>query len=195
MPITAFSNFTDGLDASQRNRGHFVANIDIDDQRRWVPYAEGVWIQPFVALALYTVATAGPYREINISDIEVREIEGVVATVAPGATISIGGVSARCICEDGPQCTNNVDTTEWIGTTHKIITLSRIDGKWTLGPLMRWRLEADKLSDKYFEAYGTAETPEQWDHVWSFYHAMLDHRVTRPKCTLPNYRMERPRER
>ncbi len=46
MPITAFSNFTDGLDASQRNRGHFVANIDVDDQRRWVPYAGGVWIQP-----------------------------------------------------------------------------------------------------------------------------------------------------
>ena len=46
MPITAFSSFTDGLEACQRNRGHFVANIDVNDQRRWVPYAEGVWIQP-----------------------------------------------------------------------------------------------------------------------------------------------------
>jgi len=46
MPITAFESFTDGLDSNQRNRGHFVANIDIDDKRRWVPYAEGVWFQP-----------------------------------------------------------------------------------------------------------------------------------------------------
>ncbi len=46
MPITAFESFTDGLDSNQRNRGHFVANINIDDKRRWVPYAEGVWFQP-----------------------------------------------------------------------------------------------------------------------------------------------------
>jgi quercetin dioxygenase-like cupin family protein len=46
MPITAFDSFSDGLDSNQRNRGHFVANINIDDQRRWVPYAEGVWFQP-----------------------------------------------------------------------------------------------------------------------------------------------------
>jgi hypothetical protein len=46
MPITAFESFTDGLDSSQRRRGHFVANIDIDDNRRWVPYADGVWFQP-----------------------------------------------------------------------------------------------------------------------------------------------------
>jgi 2,4'-dihydroxyacetophenone dioxygenase len=46
MPITAFNSFTDGLDSNQRSREHFVANIDIDDNRRWVPYAEGVWLQP-----------------------------------------------------------------------------------------------------------------------------------------------------
>jgi 2,4'-dihydroxyacetophenone dioxygenase len=46
MPVTSFSSVDDGLDASQRSRGHFIANIDVDDQRDWVPYAEGVWIQP-----------------------------------------------------------------------------------------------------------------------------------------------------
>ena len=46
MPITAFNSFTDGLDPNQRSRGHFIANIKVDDERRWVPYAEGVWIQP-----------------------------------------------------------------------------------------------------------------------------------------------------
>jgi hypothetical protein len=46
MPITAFSSFNDGLDASRRNRDHFIANIKLEDDRRWIPYAEGVWLQP-----------------------------------------------------------------------------------------------------------------------------------------------------
>src|SRR2546426_177987 len=46
MPTTAFNSFTDRLDSNQRSREHFIANINVDDNRRWVPYAEGVWIQP-----------------------------------------------------------------------------------------------------------------------------------------------------
>src|SRR3954463_7563511 len=47
MPITAFNSFTDGLDPNRRQRDHFVANIKVnDDGPQWVPYAEGVWLQP-----------------------------------------------------------------------------------------------------------------------------------------------------
>jgi 2,4'-dihydroxyacetophenone dioxygenase len=46
MPITTFSSVDDGLDPAQRSRGHFISNIDVEDQRLWVPYAEGVWVQP-----------------------------------------------------------------------------------------------------------------------------------------------------
>src|SRR6266404_5088623 len=46
MPIDKFRSFDDGLDPNQRERGHFIAEIDIEDDGRWVPYAEGVWIQP-----------------------------------------------------------------------------------------------------------------------------------------------------
>ncbi len=46
MPITAFNSFTDGLAPIQRSREHFIANINVEDERLWVPYAEGVWIQP-----------------------------------------------------------------------------------------------------------------------------------------------------
>ena len=46
MPITAFNSFTDGLDANQRDRGHFIAGTDLNDDRLWVPYADGVWIKP-----------------------------------------------------------------------------------------------------------------------------------------------------
>ena len=46
MPITAFNSFSDGLDPSRRSREHFVTSINMEDDRRWVPYADGVWIQP-----------------------------------------------------------------------------------------------------------------------------------------------------
>jgi len=46
MPITAFSSFADGLDPNRRSREHFITNINVDDDRLWVPYAEGVWFQP-----------------------------------------------------------------------------------------------------------------------------------------------------
>ena len=46
MPITAFSSFTDGLDPNRRNREHFIADINMEDDRLWVPYADGVWFQP-----------------------------------------------------------------------------------------------------------------------------------------------------
>ena len=46
MPVTAFSSFTDGLDSNHRSREHFIAEIDAEDDRLWVPYAQGVWVQP-----------------------------------------------------------------------------------------------------------------------------------------------------
>src|SRR5262245_31025777 len=46
MPINKFSRFTDGLDSSDRSREHFIAQVDVEDDRLWVPYAEGVWFQP-----------------------------------------------------------------------------------------------------------------------------------------------------
>jgi 2,4'-dihydroxyacetophenone dioxygenase len=46
MPITSFGSFTDGLEPAQRSRGHFITGIDLEDGRRWIPYVDGVWLQP-----------------------------------------------------------------------------------------------------------------------------------------------------
>jgi 2,4'-dihydroxyacetophenone dioxygenase len=46
MPITAFNSFTDGLDPNRRSREHFITNTSLEDDRLWVPYANGVWFQP-----------------------------------------------------------------------------------------------------------------------------------------------------
>jgi hypothetical protein len=43
MPITAFNSFTDGLDPTRRSREHFITNINLEDDRLWVPCANGVW--------------------------------------------------------------------------------------------------------------------------------------------------------
>jgi 2,4'-dihydroxyacetophenone dioxygenase len=46
MPIASFSSFTDGLDRGYRSRDHFITNINLEDDKLWVPYAEGVGFQP-----------------------------------------------------------------------------------------------------------------------------------------------------
>ena len=46
MPITTFKSFSDGLDPSRRSRGDFIINLNLEDDRYWVPYADGIWIQP-----------------------------------------------------------------------------------------------------------------------------------------------------
>jgi hypothetical protein len=46
MAIDKFSSFSDGLESNQRSREHFIAQIDVEDDRLWIPYAEGVWLQP-----------------------------------------------------------------------------------------------------------------------------------------------------
>jgi len=139
-------------------------------------------------LSLPVVLMSGTYRYVGISDNEVREIQGVLAVVAPGATVYIGGVSDRCICEDGPLCTNNVDTTIWNGTTHRAIRLSRIDGKWRVGPLMQWELEDGALRAKFFSA---SRASGQWNPDMAAFDAMREHERTRPKCVPPNNRIER----
>ena len=46
MPVVAFSNMTDGLAPAARNREHFLANLNLEEGPHWMPYADGVWLQP-----------------------------------------------------------------------------------------------------------------------------------------------------
>ena len=55
MPVAVFNNMTDGLAPSDRNREHFLANLNLEDGAHWVPYAEGVWLQP----ACFNVTSGG----------------------------------------------------------------------------------------------------------------------------------------
>ena len=55
MPTTVFNNMTDGLAPADRNRDHFLANLDLNDDAKWTPYADGVWLQP----ACFNVTSGG----------------------------------------------------------------------------------------------------------------------------------------
>jgi hypothetical protein len=103
----------------------------------------------FAALAaiLAPVLAAPPakLRYENITDIEVQEIQSVMAGRIPGATIVIGSVTDECDCHEGLACTNQV----WV-VSHQPgkdigIYLSKIDGHWDLGPYEKWQDEYDAL--------------------------------------------------
>jgi hypothetical protein len=68
MPINAFSSFTDGLEPSRRSREHFITNINLEDERLWVPYANGVWFQP----CCFNV-TSGGFSVVQIGRASCRE--------------------------------------------------------------------------------------------------------------------------
>jgi hypothetical protein len=86
-----------------------------------------------------------PPREENITDEEVRAIEAVMAPILPGALVNIGTVVEGCPCQDGPDCSDQV----WV-VAHRPdrtvgIMLSRIKGRWVIGPLQAWWLEFEPI--------------------------------------------------
>jgi hypothetical protein len=87
----------------------------------------------------------GPLRELNLSDIEVREIQSVVVRILPGSILNISGVVTGCPCEEGPGCADQV----WI-VAHQAgktlgLQLSRINGQWAVGVVQQWWLDGEKL--------------------------------------------------
>ncbi|UCG75365.1 MAG: 2,4'-dihydroxyacetophenone dioxygenase family protein [Gemmatimonadota bacterium] len=46
MPVSAFASYDDGLATSDRRRDHFITDLDLDDDRLWIPYGDTAWFQP-----------------------------------------------------------------------------------------------------------------------------------------------------
>jgi hypothetical protein len=99
----------------------------------------------------------GPLRELNLSDIEVREIQAVVLRVLPGSILNISGVVTGCPCEEGPGCADQV----WIVAHRAGITqglqLSRINGRWALGVVQQWWMDREKL-EQWWSDSGRGKT-------------------------------------
>jgi hypothetical protein len=95
----------------------------------------------------------GPLREINISDDEVRQIEGVVREVIPGAIVTISGVAKGCPCEEGPDCTAQVWTAVHSSGRTSSLELSDLNDHWVIGPVQRWFMESAQLERSRFPTY------------------------------------------
>jgi hypothetical protein len=68
-----------------------------------------------------------------------------MSQLQPGALVNIGTVVTGCPCEDGPSCTEQVWVVAYQPERSVGLVLSRIDGRWGIGPLQQWWLDYDDL--------------------------------------------------
>jgi hypothetical protein len=97
------------------------------------------------ASRIFPRAKEEPLRYENISDEEVREVQAVARSLYPNVLVHIGPVVTGCVCEDGPNCTEQV----WVmAQTRPVATrllLSQIKGRWAVGPVQTWWLREGQL--------------------------------------------------
>ena len=108
----------------------------------------------------------GLLRKANLSDDEVREIQSVMSPIYPGAILNISGVVTGCPCEEGASCSDQV----WVVPENELktdgVSLSRISGRWTVGPIQKWWLDEVHLeNDRRLTSSKRAEALDSlWEH-------------------------------
>jgi hypothetical protein len=100
------------------------------------------------AAMLRPVRRDEPLREMNLSDNEVREIQGLVVDHLPKDMVNISPVVAGCACEEGPSCSAQVYVVAMNGDYHRGLQLSRVDDAWRIGAIQTWWLEYEALAPK-----------------------------------------------
>jgi len=102
-----------------------------------------------------------PIRYLNISDDEAREVQAATFAVIPDSLVNIGTVVTGCPCEDGAECADQV----WIVVNRPSSTqgllLSKISGKWGVGPVQRWWLRFERLQATRFSSYEAREDAKE----------------------------------
>lgn len=89
-----------------------------------------------------------PARSTNIADQEILEIEAVMREQHPGAVVNIGTVVNECPCEDGPDCTEQVWVVAYLPHASQGLQLSRLNGRWQIGPLQQWWLRFERFNQQ-----------------------------------------------
>jgi hypothetical protein len=90
-----------------------------------------------------------PLRYLNISDIEVREIQFVAEKYLPSVLLNISPVVTGCPCEEGPQCTDQVYIVAETAQSSKGLQMSRVKDAWVVGAVQQWWLKRDALNAQY----------------------------------------------
>jgi len=86
-----------------------------------------------------------PLRYLNISDIEVREIQLVAEKYIPKVLLNISPVVTGCPCEEGPQCTDQVYIVAENGKSSRGLQLSRVKNAWVVGSVQQWYFKFEEL--------------------------------------------------
>ncbi len=123
-----------------------------------------------------------PLRETNISDEEVREVQAVTEQEYPGAIANISGVVDRCPCEDGPQCDSQVWILAYRDGDYNGLLLSRIDGKWIVGPIQEWWQQHDIIRGKIRDVLAS-KTPDRHETYMKLLENLSAHQDAFPSCT------------
>ncbi|MEM9335261.1 MAG: hypothetical protein AAGA33_10460 [Pseudomonadota bacterium] len=154
----------------------------------------GVRSQTNRALSAFSTQTFGrparrdePLREANITDSEVRQIEGVVREMHPGSLVYISAVIGDCPCEDGPGCRAQVWSTAQKGGQMIELSLSRIDGEWQIGPLQAWWLRRAKFLSEWRGARETngdmADRAKRRTPAREHLDKLASHNEAYPRCS------------
>jgi hypothetical protein len=86
-----------------------------------------------------------PLRALNISDGEVREVQGIAARHLPRALVNISPVVTDCPCEEGPNCTAQVYVLATAKEKTTGLQLSRTKEHWDVGVVQKWRFRWDAV--------------------------------------------------
>jgi hypothetical protein len=129
-----------------------------EDTRRGAAEAEHARIQKLFRTEARAWQTRpnrreSPSRAENITDNEVREIQTVISEVLPSAILNIGTVVVGCPCEDGQSCSDQVWVVAHRPQRTKGLLLSKIDGRWTIGPVQRWWLDREDLEARGWKSF------------------------------------------
>ena len=127
-----------------------------------------------------------PLREENISDQEVLELEAVLRERYPGSVVYISAVTTGCPCEDGPRCTDQVWSVASRNAVSRELAISKIDGKWQIGPLQEWWLVRDRIRDLYTRSRDEPDNSQRID-VMEYLRRITEHDKAFPTCDVsPN---------
>ena len=85
------------------------------------------------------------FRDENLRDEEVREIQSTLRSLSPASIINIGSVVTGCPCEDGGGCTDRVWVVLDTSPTAYGLQMSKIKDHWKLGPVQLWWIRYDTL--------------------------------------------------
>ena len=133
-----------------------------------------------------------PMRESNISDVEVKEIQGLVAEIYPGAILNIGSVVSECRCADGPACSAQVWVVAYgLGRSHGMM-LSEIDNEWQIGPVQSWWIEYEDLVDRMRQILQESKTPYRRSMAyrpWAMTAVIDDEKLSKNEFLADYYRL------